>query len=104
MSSGSPARCGRCGFWCEYPEDFKEKKHAGVCLWYRLRLPEDEVYKQRQCPDFFERIPQWDAKQHWAYAFRHHDLGRSWRASKRALIFSLIALGLSLLGWAHKFI
>jgi len=70
-----------------------------MCLWYRIRLPEDEVWEQRKCPQFFECIPHWDSSQHWSYALRHHDLGRSWRASRRALFFSAAALLLSMVGF-----
>lgn len=90
------ARCGRCGLFAQYPGDFSEKKYSGMCLWYQLRLPEDEVWEQRKCAEFFERIPNWTSHQHWAYATRHDDLGRSWRASKRALFFSVGALALSI--------
>jgi len=98
------ARCGRCGLFAQYPGDFSEKKYAGMCLWYRIRLPEDEVWEQRKCAQFFERIPNWTSQQHWSYATRHDDLGRSWHASRRALTFSLFSLVLSAAGLAFKFI
>jgi len=98
------ARCGRCGLWAKYPPNWKERKYAGVCMWYRFRLPEDQVYDERKCPEFFEAMPQWNQQQHWNYATRHDDLGRSWHASRRALTFSLISLVLSAVGIAFKFI
>ena len=73
-----------------------------MCLWYRLRLPEEEVWEKRECPEFFEKIPDWTSQQHWAYATQHQDLGRTYRASKRALVFSLAALAFSLTGFALK--
>jgi len=73
-------------------------------MWYRFRLPEDQVYKKRKCSEFFEAMPHWNEQQHWNYATRHDDLGRSWRASRRALIFSLFSLVLSAAGLAFKFI
>ncbi len=96
------ARCGRCGLWAKYPDDHREQKWAGVCLWYRLRLRESDVWEERKCPEFFEAVPGWDAHQHWGYATRHDDLGRNWRASRKALVFSLISLGLSLLSLALR--
>ena len=98
------ARCGRCGLWAEYPNNFEEKKWAGVCLWYQFRLPEDEVWEHRKCQQFFERMPQWDALQHWNYALRHHDIGRGWKAGRRSLIFSLAAMAISIFGLVLKMI
>ena len=96
------ARCGRCGLWAKYPEDHREKKYAGTCLYYRLRLPEESVWEERKCPEFFERIPGWTQLQLWNYALRHQDLGRTYRASRRALFFSLVALALSISGFVLK--
>ena len=79
------ARCGRCGLWAKYPDDFEEKKYAGMCLWYRLRLSEESVWEHRKCDNFFDRVPQWDEKSHLDY-------------SRRALFFSVSALTLSIVG------
>lgn len=92
------ARCGRCGLWAKYPDDFKEKKYAGMCLWYRLRLSEESVWEHRKCDNFFDRVPQWDEKSHLDYALKWSDIGRSWRASRRAMFFSVAALLLSIVG------
>lgn len=89
------ARCGRCGLWAKYSEDHKEKKWAGMCLWYRLRLPPSDVWETRKCPEFFEAVPGWTEHQHWSYATRHDDLGRNWRTARRALWFSGAALTIS---------
>ena len=92
------ARCGRCGLWAKYPDDFEEKKYAGMCLWYRLRLSEESVWEHRKCDNFFDRVPQWDEKSHLDYALKWSDIGRSWRASRRAMFFSVAALLLSIVG------
>lgn len=57
------ARCGRCGCWHEYQEGFREKKYAGTCLWYQIRLEPDQVYEDRDCPDFSERVSDWSSQE-----------------------------------------
>jgi len=89
--------------WAKYPTNHQEKKWAGACLWYRTQLPDSAVWEKRECPEFFEAIPGWDSAQHWSYATRHDDLGRSWRASRRAVIFSIVSLVLSAVGLSIKF-
>lgn len=61
------------------------------------------MWEKRKCPEFFERIPGWTQIQLWNYALRHQDLGRTYRASRRALFFSLVALGLSVAGLLYRF-
>jgi len=91
------ARCGRCGLYSEYPEDYPEKKWAGACLWFNgLRLPEDEVWESRSCDYFFERIPGLNPKEHFDYAIKKDTLGRVWKTSKRSLVFSLLAFAISI--------
>jgi len=99
------ARCGRCGLWAKYPKDHHEKKWAGVCLWYGTQLLEDEVYDQRKCGDFFERIPGMTPLQHHEYKVHNTNLRQGFITSRRAfwvsviaVAISLSALGLSLLG------
>ena len=75
-----------------------------MCLWFRLRIPDDMVWEKRNCPPFFERMPQWDEAQHLNYALRWMDIGRNSRASKRAMFFSLAALTISIVGLVLKFL
>ena len=73
-----------------------------MCLWYRLRLRESDVWEQRKCSEFFEAVPGWSSHQHWNYATRHDDLGRNWRASRRALFFALVSLTISIASLVHR--
>ena len=97
------ARCGRCGLWSTYPENHREQKYAGVCLWYQLRLVSEQVYEDRECSDFFERIPEVTPMEHFTYKVRRDNLGDAYtqaRFSKRlsimGAVISVISITLSL--------
>jgi len=70
--------------WAAYPEDHPEKKFAGVCLWYQMRLPEDEVWRDRECNEFFERIPGVPALRHFDFKLKRDQIGAAWKAAQRA--------------------
>ena len=96
------ARCGRCGLWSKYPDNHKEQKYAGVCLWYQHRLEDDQVFEQRECGDFFERVPGLTSMDHFDYKIKRDNLGDAYtqaRFSKRlaytSLMLSVISLALS---------
>ena len=91
------ARCGRCGLWNAYPEDYSEKKYAGVCLWYQMRLTEDVVFDSRDCDEFIERVPQMTPLEHFEYKTDRDALGSAYRAAKRSKWLAYIALTLSLM-------
>lgn len=90
------ARCGRCGLWNKYPPDHEEKKFAGVCVWYQLRLPEDEVFEHRECKDFFEAIPGLSTIEHFGYKIKREEIGDAYTEAKRSKTMGIIALSVSI--------
>ena len=94
------ARCGRCGLWAAYPEDHKEKKYSGVCMWYQIKLAEDQVFEHRECIDFQEKIPNMNPKEHFDYKVRRDNLGGAFTTAKLSKRLSITALILSILGLA----
>lgn len=92
------ARCGRCGLWQSYPVDFKEKAFSGVCLWYQTRLTNQEVYAQRKCPDFVERVPNRSADWHFDHKVKRLSLGQTYREGRVGIAFGIIAIAISLAG------
>ncbi len=89
------ARCGRCGLWEKYPENHHEQKWAGVCVWYQMRLQDDEVWEDRKCPDFFERIPGFHTLDHFDYKCKRDELGDAFREANSARLLSWISLGVA---------
>ena len=94
------ARSGRCGLWNKYPDSHHEKKWAGACLWFQLRLADDEVFKERECSEFFEKIPGTTPLEHLDYKLRRDEAGRKHRVDRRTFWISIIALLFSLLSLA----
>ena len=92
------ARCGRCGLWAAYPEDYPEKVYAGMCLYYQTRLVPEEVFEHRVCTDYFERIPGLTPLQHFDYTIRRDSLGDAYRTAKRAKRLAYASLVLSIAG------
>jgi len=102
------ARCGRCGLWNKYPDNHPEKKYAGVCTWYQIRLIDEQVFEERDCRDFFERIPGFHTMDHFDYKVKRDNLGDAWQAarfSKRLAWFgiatSAVSLAVALWGKFH---
>ena len=94
------ARCGRCGLWNQYPENHSEKKHAGVCMWYQIRLHDTDVWEPRDCSDFFERIPGLHPFDHFKYKIQRDNIGDAYRTarfSKRLAIMGAIISVVSIL-------
>ena len=94
------ARCGRCGLWSKYPDDHRERKYAGVCLWYQTRLVEDDVYEQRECGDFFERLPDVTPMGHFDYKTKRDNLGDAYETAKRSKRLALFSVVTSLVSLA----
>ncbi len=92
------ARCGRCGLWNKYPEAHHEKKYTGVCMWYQIRLPDEEVFAERECKDFFEQIPGLHPFDHFKYKIQRDNLGDAYTTANRAKVISYISITLSILG------
>jgi len=90
------ARCGRCGLWSQYPSGHPEKKYVGTCLYYQTRLVSGEVYEERRCSDFLERIPGLSAMQHFDYKVRRDNLGDAFRSAHRAKRLAYASLVLSI--------
>ena len=102
------ARCGRCGLWSKYPDNHHEQKYAGVCLWYQTRLVDGEVFDERECKDFFERVPGMTSLDHMDYKIKRDNLGDAYQAasfSKRLAIMgaviSVVSLSVALWGVFH---
>ena len=91
------ARCGRCGLWNEYSSSHKEKEYAGVCMWYQLRLREGDVWQNRECPDFFERIPGLHSMGHFDYKIKRDNLGEAWQAAQFSKKLAWFGVGTSLI-------
>ena len=80
-------------------------KQAGVCLMYRgLQIPEDALWEHRKCSEYTQKIPDWTPEQHFEFEVKRHGVERSWRASRRAMIFSCVALVVSILTLMRKLI
>jgi hypothetical protein len=92
------ARCGRCGLWNKYPEDHHEKKWDGVCIWYQVRLTKDEVWEERKCPDFFERIPGFHTLDHFDYKCNRDRLGDAFQEAHAARWIAWISLAVAVAG------
>ena len=97
------ARCGRCGLWNRTPDSSREQKYAGTCLWYQIQLIPEEEYEKRDCSDFFERIPSYDAAWHFDYKVKRDGLRDAYleakeaqRVAKRSNIQSWIAFAVSM--------
>jgi hypothetical protein len=94
------ARCGRCGLWNKYPDDHDEQKFAGVCLWYQHRLHDNEVFADRECPEFFERIPGQTPMDHYSYKVSRDQLGKAYTTALRSKHLAYLGIALSVLGLA----
>tara|TARA_B100001123_G_scaffold235179_3_gene263788 strand:+ start:6086 stop:6388 length:303 start_codon:yes stop_codon:yes gene_type:complete len=98
------ARCGRCGLWNKYPDNWHEEKWAGVCLYYQLRLIPEDVFEERDCEDFLEKVPEVSAMEHFNYKLKRDGLGNAYKTSKRAFWFSCVALTVSIGGLVLKLV
>jgi predicted SAM-dependent methyltransferase len=96
------ARCGRCGLFLKYPDDHPEKKWSGTCMWYQMQLADDDVWAERKCKDFFERLPGFHAMDHFDYKVKRDNLGDAYVVAKRAKILAYVSLALSLIGVGFK--
>jgi hypothetical protein len=89
------ARCGRCGIYNRYPNDYREKKWDGVCLWYQHRLLSDEVWEQRECEHFFETIPGLIPTEQLEYKVQRENLGSAYRTARHSRILAYVSLAIS---------
>ena len=96
------ARCGRCGLWNKYPPDHHEKKHAGVCIWYQIRLADDDVWVDRECKDFFERMPGFHSMDHFDYKVKRDNLRDAYVVAQRSRWIAYLSLGISVFGLLHR--
>lgn len=90
------ARCGRCGLWAKYPDNHHEKKFSGACLWYQTRLVDSEVFEERDCKDFFERVPGLTPLDHFDYKTKRDNLGDAYKTAKRSKKLAYVGLAISL--------
>jgi hypothetical protein len=85
--------------WSKYPDNHHEQKYTGVCLWYQHRLMDDQVFEQRECGDFFERVPGLTPMDHFDYKIKRDNLGDAYemaKRSKRLALFSVVTSVISL--------
>ena len=73
-------------------------------MWYQHRLEEQAVYEERDCSDFFERIPGLTPLDHFDYKIKRDELGYAYSRGRRVLWYSTIALVLSILGFIRSII
>ena len=92
------ARCGRGGLWAKTPPEEREQKYAGGCLWYQTRLESEFEYSDRDCNDFFEKVPQYSAAWHFDYKVKRDNLGDAYESVKKSDRRSKIAIGISIAG------
>ena len=98
------ARCGRCGLYSKYPDNHHEKKWAGACLWFQHRITEDEEYLNRECDDFFEKIPGCHPMGHFEYKLKRDNLRDAYVIANRSKIIALVSLGISVLALILKLV
>lgn len=89
------ARCGGCGLLKE--DSGLGDEIAGHCLWYRMDVPKDAAWEYRQCAYFHKRLQDWSAEKHWEFTRARTDMSDSYHASRRAMFFAVVSLGLSIL-------
>tara|TARA_R100000152_G_C6666717_1_gene104131 strand:+ start:447 stop:668 length:222 start_codon:yes stop_codon:yes gene_type:complete len=73
-------------------------------MYRGLQIPEDALWEHRSCPEYIQKIPDWTPEDHFDFELKRHGVERSWRASKRALVFSCSALVVSILTLVSKLI
>jgi hypothetical protein len=71
-------------------------------MWFQLRLRPDDEFEQRECADFFERIPGMHAMDHFDYKIKRDNLGDAYQHAKRAKVLAYIGIGLSVTGLVLK--
>ena len=95
------ARCGRCGLWNKQPDEHKEQKWAGRCLWFGHSLHKDEVWDQRECDDFIERIPELDPIEHFEHKIKLENLKAAYDTALRSkrVAYAGLTLSIAALTW-----
>jgi len=73
-------------------------------MYRGLQIPEDALWEHRKCSEYTQKIPDWAPEQHFEFEVKRHGVERSWRASRRAMIFSCVALVVSILTLIRKLI
>ena len=73
-------------------------------MYRGLQIPEDALWEHRACSEYLQKIPDWTPEDHFDFELKRHGVERSWRASRRAMIFSSAALVLSILTLISKLI
>ena len=86
----------------KYPPDHKETEYSGVCLWYQIRLREEEVFDLRNCNTFFERIPGEEPLRQFNYKIQRENIGSAYRNAKASRVLSIIALVVSIGSLLYK--
>ena len=63
-----------------------------------MRLADDEVWKERKCPDFFEQMPGFHPLDHFDYKCKRDKLGDAFREAQAARWIAWISLGVAVAG------
>ena len=73
-------------------------------MYRGLQIPEDVLWEHRICSEYIKKFPDWTPEDHFDFELKRHGVERSWRANKRALVFSCAALVVSVVGLVLKII
>ena len=73
-------------------------------MYRGLQIPEDVLWEHRICSEYIQKFPDWTPEDHFDCELKRHGVERSWRANKRALVFSCAALVVSVVGLVLKII
>ncbi len=73
-------------------------------MYRGLQIPEDVLWEHRICSEYIQKFPDWTPEDHFDFELKRHGVERSWRANKRALVFSCAALVVSVVGLVLKII
>jgi hypothetical protein len=69
-------------------------------MWYQFRLPDQEVFAERECKDFFEKIPGLHSFDHFKYKIQRDNLGDAYTTANRAKVIACVSIILSVAGMA----
>jgi hypothetical protein len=66
-------------------------------------MHEDEVFADRECDSFFERIPGMATLDHFDYKIRRDNIGNAYRAARRSIMFALASLVIAVVSLLRSF-
>ncbi len=69
-------------------------------MWYQMQLYDQDVWEDRICADFFEKIPGMHQMDHFDYKLKRDNLGDAYTASMRARKIAKVSIAISLFSLA----